>query len=77
MGASAGGFGTILSQNAWLPVFRTLGAQLWSEGRLLVPRAQGVFGQDGALTDPKVREALRRFLEDYVKFVESTRQARP
>ena len=25
-GASPGGFGTILSQNAWLPVFRTLGA---------------------------------------------------
>ena len=25
MGASPGGFGTILSQNAWLPVLRTLG----------------------------------------------------
>ncbi len=32
-GASPGGFGTILSQNAWLPVFRTLGAELWSGGR--------------------------------------------
>src|SRR5437660_2142754 len=38
-GASPGGFGTILSQNAWLPVFRTLGADLWSGGRLLVSRA--------------------------------------
>src|SRR5580700_8801598 len=27
MGASPGGFGTILSQVAWLPVLRTLGAQ--------------------------------------------------
>src|SRR5437588_10028349 len=33
-GASPGGFGTVLSQNAWLPVFRTLGAELWP-GRLL------------------------------------------
>src|SRR5688572_16682637 len=38
-GASPGGFGTVLSQNAWLPVFRTLGADLWSGGRLLVSRA--------------------------------------
>jgi chromate reductase len=76
VGASPGGFGTILSQNAWLPVFRTLGAQLWSEGRLLVSRAQGVFDADGNLADAKVREALRGFLEGYVKFVESTRRGR-
>jgi chromate reductase len=72
VGASPGGFGTILSQNAWLPVLRTLGAQLWSEGRLLVSRAGGVFDADGNLTDPKVRDALGAFLAGYVKFVEST-----
>lgn len=76
VGASPGAFGTILSHNAWLPVFRTLGAQLWSEGRLLVPRAHGVFAEDGSLTDPKVREALRSFLEAYLKFVESARRGR-
>jgi len=32
IGASPGGFGTILSQAAWLPVLRTLGAELWSGG---------------------------------------------
>jgi NAD(P)H-dependent FMN reductase len=69
MGASPGGFGTILSQNAWLPVFRTLGAQLWAGGRLMVARAQGVFDADGKLIDPKVRDALRGFLEGYVKFI--------
>jgi NAD(P)H-dependent FMN reductase len=77
MGASAGGFGTILSQNAWLPVFRTLGAPLWSEKRLLVSRAQAVFAADGTLTDPKVRDALRAFLAGFVAFVEATRHARP
>ena len=73
MGASPGAFGTVMSQNAWLPVFRTLGAQLWSGGRLVVPRAQGVFAEDGTLIDPKVQGALRGFLEGYAKFVESVR----
>jgi chromate reductase, NAD(P)H dehydrogenase (quinone) len=27
MGASPGGFGTVLAQNAWLPVLRTLGVR--------------------------------------------------
>jgi len=75
MGASPGGFGTILGQNAWLPVFRTLGAQLWSEGRLLVSRASAVFANDGTLSDPKVRQALQGFLADYVAFVQSNRRA--
>jgi chromate reductase, NAD(P)H dehydrogenase (quinone) len=74
-GASPGGFGTVLSQNAWLPVLRTLGAQLWSEGRLLVSRAGSVFDADGNLTDPKVRDALGAFLARYVEFVESTRRS--
>ena len=69
IGASPGGFGTILGQNAWLPVFRTLGARLWSGGRLMVPRAQAAFGADGALTDPKVRAGLAAFLEGFVAFV--------
>ncbi len=39
IGASPGGFGTVLSQTAWLPVLRTLGCELWSGGRLMVSRA--------------------------------------
>ena len=71
IGASPGGFGTILSQSAWLPVLRTLGAQLWSEGRLLVSRAPSVFAADGTLTDAKTEDALRKLLEGFVRFVES------
>ena len=75
-GASPGAFGTILSQNAWLPVLRTLGAQLWSEGRLLVSRAPSVFAADGTLADAKIQDALRKFLEGFVSFVETTRGSR-
>jgi chromate reductase, NAD(P)H dehydrogenase (quinone) len=70
MGASPGGFGTILSQAAWLPVFRTLGAQVWPSGRLLVARAQSVFANDGTLVDVNVRDSLRAFLKRYAEFVE-------
>jgi len=72
MGASPGGFGTILSQNAWLPVFRTLGARLWTEGRLMVPRAQTAFAADGTLSDPKIRASLGTFLQGFVQFVQSS-----
>jgi len=74
IGASQGGFGTILSQNAWLPVLHTLGALLWSERRLLVSRARTVFGEDGTLSDQKTEEQLRGFLEGFVAFVRGPTQ---
>lgn len=68
IGASPGGFGTILSQNAWLPVLRTLGTQPWFGGRLLASRAGSVFDAAGALTDEAVRTQLRQFLEGFCAF---------
>lgn len=68
IGASPGGFGTILSQNAWLPVLRTLKADFWSDGRLMVSRAGTVFNQDGSLADQKIEDQLRKFLEGFVAF---------
>lgn len=70
IGASPGGFGTILSQNAWLPVLRTLGADLWCEGRLLVSRAQGVFDESGEMTDEALKGRLRAFLRGFVAFAD-------
>jgi chromate reductase len=68
IGASAGQFGTILSQNAWLPVLRTLGMDLWSQGRLLVPRASSAFDAEGRLVDEKIRGRLAEFLAEFVEF---------
>ena len=68
IGASAGGFGTILSQNAWLPVLRTLKADFWSQGRLLVSRAGDVVDENGEIVDEKVRRQLRVFVEGFVAF---------
>jgi chromate reductase len=69
LGASPGGFGTILSQNAWLPVFKTLGAELWSGGRLMVARAGTVFDANGDIVDEKIRDNLRKFVEGFAAHV--------
>jgi chromate reductase, NAD(P)H dehydrogenase (quinone) len=69
MGASPGGFGTVLSQAAWLPVLRTLGTQPWFGPKMLVSRARGVFDQSGNLTDEQTIERLRAFMRGFVDFV--------
>jgi NAD(P)H-dependent FMN reductase len=68
IGASPGGFGTLLSQTAWLPVLKTLGTQTWAGGRLQVSRAGEVFDANGALKDARVRDQLRAFLAGFVAF---------
>jgi NAD(P)H-dependent FMN reductase len=68
IGASPGGFGTMLSQNAWLPVLRYLGADLWNGGRMMVSKAQTVFNQDDTFADQKIEEQLRKYLEGFVTF---------
>ncbi|HZQ59896.1 MAG TPA: NADPH-dependent FMN reductase [Casimicrobiaceae bacterium] len=68
-GASPGGFGTILSQNAWLPVFRTVGAELWSGGRLLVSRAASVVDDKGEIGDEATRANIRKFVAGFVEHV--------
>jgi len=73
IGASPGGFGTILAQAAWLPVLRTLGARNWSGGRLMVSRAQQVFDAQGAIADPKAAEQLEQFLAGFVAFATAER----
>ena len=68
IGASQGGFGTILSQDAWLSVLRTLGVRFWSGGRLMVSRASKVFDAQGEITDPAISEQLRKFTLGFAAF---------
>lgn len=71
MGASPGGFGTILAQSHWLPVLRTLGVRMWSGGRLMVSRAGTVFAPDGTLQDETVRRQLGEFVQGFARFAGS------
>lgn len=68
LGASPGGFGTVLSQAAWLPVLRTLGTRYWAGPKMLVSRAGGVFDQDGKLTDEDLKRRLESFVAGFARF---------
>lgn len=70
LGASPGNFGTLLAQNDWLPVLRTLGTRPWFGGRFLAPRAGSLFDAEGQLHDPAIRERLAAFLAGFVHFIE-------
>jgi NAD(P)H-dependent FMN reductase len=71
MGASPGGFGTILSQNAWLSVVRTLRMRPWFGGRLMVSHADKVFDESGALVDEAVRKQLQSFVKGFAESIRS------
>lgn len=71
MGASPGRFGTVLSQNAWLPVLRTLGTRPWFGGRLLVSQAGEMFDSDGKLANERVQNLLRGFVEGFFEFAKN------
>ncbi|CAN5226400.1 NADPH-dependent FMN reductase [soil metagenome] len=72
LGASPGGFGTILSQNAWLPILRTLGTAPWFEGRLMVARAGTVFDAEGNLIDEDIRKRLAGFIAGFAEHCRRT-----
>jgi chromate reductase len=73
IGASAGQFGTTLSQAAWLPVLRTLGTSPWFGARLLVTRAGTAFDDEGTLTSDELRERLSKYLAGFADFVGKAR----
>jgi len=68
VGASPGGFGTILSQAAWLPILRHLGTHQWAGGRLLVSKAGKVFDPEGRLVDDAVAAQLGTFVKGFAAF---------
>ncbi len=72
IGASPGGFGTLLAQDAWLAVLRTLETRPWFGGRLLVSRAAGLFDAQGQLTDEGAKKKLREFVAGFAGYIQSS-----
>ena len=75
IGASPGGFGTLLSQTAWLQTLKTLGTVVYSGSALMVSRAHTIFGADGSMNDEKTQQALAGYLAGFAAFVRATRSA--
>lgn len=70
LGVSNGMGGTRFAQNAWLPVFRTLGMRPWFGGTMYIGPASTYFDENNNLTDEKIKERLKKFLEGFKAFVE-------
>jgi NAD(P)H-dependent FMN reductase len=69
IGASPGRFGTISAQQAWLPVFRTLGVVPYFGRLLTVASAGTVFADTGEILDAGTRERLSSYLDGFAEFV--------
>ena len=69
IGATPGPAGTRLSQTAWLPVLRSLGAQPWFGKQLYVAGAAQAFDPSGKLIDPKIRQLLSDYLAGFAQLV--------
>ncbi len=71
VGATPGGFGTVLSQTHWLPVLRALGCQHWSGGRFALAHAHQALDEHGALRDEAMRKQLGQFLTGFAAAVKA------
>jgi NAD(P)H-dependent FMN reductase len=68
IGASPGGFGTIMAQSAWLQVFHGMGGRFFSARRLMVSGASRAFDEHGNLTDETLTERLDQFIRAFRDF---------
>lgn len=70
IGATPGMGGTLLSQAAWLPVWRILGVVPFFEGRVIVSGAAKVFDEAGKIADPATDARVREYVEAFAAFVQ-------
>ncbi len=69
LGATPGGLATLGSQNAWLPILKKLGAQVWSGGSVMVSRAPSLMDASGEYSDAALRKMLAEFVQGFAAFV--------
>ena len=70
IGATPGMGGTLLSQAAWLPVWRILGVLPFFEGRVIVSGAAKVFDDSGRIADPATDARVREYAGAFAAFVQ-------
>lgn len=74
IGATPGSSGTSFSQYAWLPVFRILGAQVWSGKLLWIANASDKFDKNGVLIDESTLKHVAEYMNGFVHFIKKTSQ---
>lgn len=71
MGASDGPWGTRYAQKELRHTLTAAGALVLPAPMIFVPRAQGVFDAQGALTDPALTERIERLLVEFESWIET------
>ena len=71
LGATPGGLATLGSQNAWLPILKKLGAQVWSGGSIMLSRAPSLMDASGEYTDEVTRKLLAEFVAGFAAFTQA------
>jgi NAD(P)H-dependent FMN reductase len=77
MGTSPGRFGTVLAQNAWLSVFRTLEMTPYFGDRVALPQAARLFDEHLTIADELIRGVLRHFIHGFFSFAAQHKGRRP
>jgi NAD(P)H-dependent FMN reductase len=73
LGATPSGYGTALSQNAWLSTFRHLGVELFAGGRITISKAHELVDEQGRFRDEATLEQVADFVQRFAKFAAEPR----
>jgi chromate reductase, NAD(P)H dehydrogenase (quinone) len=68
-GATPSGYGTALSQNAWLSSFKHLGVDLFVGGRVTVSRVHELLDDKGEISDEATLKHVADFVQAFARFV--------
>jgi NAD(P)H-dependent FMN reductase len=74
VGATPGAGGTRLSQTAWLPVVRQLGARPFFAKAVYLANARTTFDEAGHIVDDKLRDVVQKYVEGFVDFARKNRR---
>lgn len=69
IGASPSRFGTVLSQTAWLAVFRYLNVDVYFGQQFFASSAHTAFNEQGILTDPTLKKLLQDYMNGFIDFI--------
>jgi chromate reductase, NAD(P)H dehydrogenase (quinone) len=73
-GATPSGYGTALSQNAWLSTFKHLGVDLFSGGRVTVSKVHELLDDKGEISDAVTLKHVADFVQGFARAIEKRRE---
>jgi NAD(P)H-dependent FMN reductase len=73
-GATPSGYGTALSQNAWLSTFKHLGVDLFAGGRVTVSKVHELLDDKGEISDAATLKVVAEFVQGFARAVTASQR---